>query len=180
MTIVRIATPADSQQIVDVIARAFEKSEHGHQGEAELPAAAVASQVPFLSLVAVEGEKIVGHVLFTAATLTQSDDVICGMGLAPLAVHPVFQSNGIGLQLMQAGLRLVWESGAQFAIVLGSTSYYSRVGFQPAANWNIHHGFEGLPQEYFLIQFRDGTPGEKFVRYQAFYADIFGPQHVTT
>lgn len=180
MTIVRIATPVDSQQIVEVIAQAFEKSEYGHQGEADLPAATVANQVPFFSLVAVEGEKIVGHILFTAATLTQSDHVVCGMGLAPLAVHPDFQMRGIGLRLMQAGLRLAWESGAQFAIVLGSPDYYSRVGFQLAANWNIEHGFEGLPQEYFMIQFRVGTRGEKFVGYRAFYADIFGPQHVTT
>ena len=180
MTIVRLATATDSQQIAELIAEAFEKSEFGHQGEAALPAAAVASHAPFLSLVAVEDERIVGHILFTAAKLSKSGNVVCGMGLAPLAVHPDFQSRGFGLRLIQAGLQMVWENGAQFAIVLGSPSYYSRIGFQPAANWNIHHGFEGLPQEYFLIQFREGTSGEKFVRYQAFYADIFGPQHVTT
>ena len=40
----------------------------------------------FLSLVAVDGDDIVGHIFFSPATIEDKGRVIKGMGLAPMAV----------------------------------------------------------------------------------------------
>lgn len=80
-----------------------------------------------LSLVAVDGGEIVGHVAFTHCS-------IVGRGerlelLAPLAVAPARQGRGIGGALIREGLRRLAETGAVQVLVLGDPAYYGRFGF---------------------------------------------------
>lgn len=126
----------------------------------------------FISMVAKVGEKVVGHVLFTSARLIQDDDwSIKGVGLAPLAVLPDYQGQGIGSALCMEGLSRVSSIGYPFAVVLGHPAYYPRFGFQPASNFGIKCTFKGVPDDAFMIKIlnkkiMDGAQGVIYYRHE--------------
>jgi len=103
----------------------------------------------FLSFVAVEGKTIVGHILFTPATIDGTDFV--GMGLGPMGISPAHQNQGIGTMLVRHGLNHLQQSGCPFVIVLGHSEYYPRFGFERASRHKIHSQWENVPDEAFLI-----------------------------
>ena len=80
-----------------------------------------------MSLVATIDEEIVGHVIFTTCAVEGSD--LKASLLAPLAVSPVCQRQGIGSAIVDAGLQRLSESGVEIVFVLGDPAYYSRLGF---------------------------------------------------
>ena len=82
-----------------------------------------------LSLVAVLDEQVVGHVVFTTCAVEGSDLKVSM--LAPLAVAPDFQRQGIGNAIVNAGLLRLTEAGVDGVFVLGDPAYYSRFGFAP-------------------------------------------------
>lgn len=86
---------------------------------------------PFLSLVALDDQGVVGHVLFTKAQIAENEDVPVSL-LAPIAVAPDLQRKGIGGRLIAEGLRLLTERGIALVFVLGHPEYYPRHGFKPA------------------------------------------------
>lgn len=91
------------------------------------------SALPLLSLVAVVGEKIAGHVLFTRVVIEEAPQAVSAQILAPMAVLPEFQNRGIGGQLIKQGLLELKKSGTDLVFVLGHPGYYPRSGFTPAA-----------------------------------------------
>ena len=108
----------------------------------------------YLSLVADDNGTIVGHLMFTPATIT-NDRTVTGMGLAPMAVVPSYQHQGIGKLLVREGLRILKETGFPFVIVLGHPDYYPRFGFQPASRYNIRSQWDDVPDEAFMILIMD-------------------------
>ena len=108
----------------------------------------------YLSLVADDNGTIVGHIMFTPATIT-NDRTVTGMGLAPMAVIPSYQHQGIGKLLVREGLRILQETGCPFVIVLGHPDYYPRFGFQPASRYNIRSQWDDVPDEAFMILIMD-------------------------
>jgi putative acetyltransferase len=76
------------------------------------------------SLVAIEDEAVVGHVLFSKLKAP-----FRALGLAPVAVTPIRQRSGIGSALIRAGLKQAAQGGWQAVFVLGNPLYYSRFGF---------------------------------------------------
>jgi putative acetyltransferase len=123
--VIRPETPADA----DAIARAVELA-FGRPAEAELVVAIRASDgfVPELSLVAEEGGEIVGHVMLSYVPL--GDRKV--LQLAPMAVVPQRQSQGIGGALVRAVLERADGLGAPLVLVVGHADYYPRFGFEPA------------------------------------------------
>jgi putative acetyltransferase len=105
----------------------------------------------FVSLVALDGDEIVGHVLFTPATIGAGESAIEGMGLAPLAVLPGRQRTGIGTALVEEGLATLRREGWPFVLVLGHPEYYPRFGFEPALAYGLHCQWDGVPEEAFMI-----------------------------
>jgi putative acetyltransferase len=77
---------------------------------------------PLLSLLAWDGDRPVGHVMFTAARLDGAPDVVTVSILAPLAVVPDAQRTGIGGRLIEEGVRRLSESGVDLVFVLGHPS----------------------------------------------------------
>lgn len=104
-----------------------------------------------LSLVAVMNNKIVGHIFFSPVTIDTADNPIKGMGLAPMAVHPDFQNQGIGSMLVKEGLRRIGMTDCPFIIVLGHVEYYPRFGFAPASKYGLKCQWEGVPDEAFMV-----------------------------
>jgi putative acetyltransferase len=79
------------------------------------------------------------------------------MGLAPMAVLPEFQRQGVGSGLVQAGIEILRESKCPFIIVLGHPEYYPRFGFEPASRYRIRSQWEGVPDPAFMILWLDKT-----------------------
>jgi putative acetyltransferase len=108
-----------------------------------------------ISLVAVEDEKVVGHIFFSPAVINYNGKDINGMGLAPMAVHTESQNKGIGSLLVDEGIKKVKETSCSFIIVLGHEKYYPRFGFKTASKYGIKSQWEDVPDEAFMVMMLD-------------------------
>jgi putative acetyltransferase len=105
------------------------------------------SAKPVLSLLAFNEDRAVGHILFTTARLSGTREKVSMTILAPLAIVPDAQRQGVGGKLIEHGLGLLSESGVDLVFVLGHPKYYPRHGFKPAGRL----GFEAtypIPDEH--------------------------------
>lgn len=89
------------------------------------------SAQPSLSLLAFQNNNPIGHILFSKVKL-ENISLVSASILAPLAVIPSSQNQGIGSQLVQTGLDILSRLETALVFVLGSPAYYARFGFQPA------------------------------------------------
>lgn len=137
----------DYETVYDVIKEAFDSAEHADGNEPELVNALRKGNgfIPQLSFVAEIDGKIVGHILFTKATIENRTV----LALAPLSVLPEYQRRGIGTALIKEGHRIAGELGYGFSVVLGSENYYPRVGYLPADTFGIQPPFD-VPRENFM------------------------------
>ncbi len=150
MTKIRFEKPEDIAFIHSVNEQAF-----GRVSEAKLVDTLRLACTDHLSLVADENGSIIGHLMFTPVVVTDGKQKTEGMGLAPMAVLPSRQRQGIGTQLVDIGLQILKEKGCPFVIVLGHPEYYSRFGFQAASGCNIRTQWDGVPDEAFMILVMD-------------------------
>ena len=177
MITIRTETADDIDAIRAVVVDAFTASEFGHSGEAELVDQLRANCDEVLSLVAVDGELIKGHAIFSPATIQVAAQKINGMGLGPMSVAPEFQRTGIGKALIETGFAKLSEQGCPFVLVLGHPEYYPRFGFEPASQYEVTHGFAGIPQEVFFIKLLSDEKKQSITSGKAFYREEFGTQH---
>lgn len=138
---VRNAGESHRPAIADVAAAAFGPAEGSEIVRLIADLVADASAQPVLSLVAVTADRVVGHVLFSRARVDAAGRELAATILAPLAVHPEFQSRGIGGKLVREGLDRLAQAGGDLVFVLGYPDYYSRFGF-------VEAGVRGLDAPY--------------------------------
>jgi putative acetyltransferase len=127
----------DWTAIMDVHQQAFA----GRIKEARLVELLHVRNKAVISLVAVRDGVIVGHVLFSPVQIEPPQPSFKMLGLAPIAVLPEYQRQGIGSHLIREGLRLCGEDGYGVVVALGDPAYYSRFGFTRARD-------KGLDNEY--------------------------------
>jgi putative acetyltransferase len=138
VTEVRAATTDDLDAIVEVHRAAF-----GRDAEADLVRRLVAAGRASISLVAVdEDDTVLGHVLFSPVTVEEGDDGK-SLGLAPVAVHPDHQRQGIGHDLIEEGIGACFVQDARAVFVLGSPAYYTQFGFIKASAHDLRDAYEG-------------------------------------
>jgi putative acetyltransferase len=143
---IRRETPEDIKPIYNLNVKAF-----GQTLEADLVNRLRASNALSLSLVAIEDDKVVGHIAFSIVTIEPERATLNAIDLGPMAVLPERQGAGIGSQLVKAGLREVQELGYEIVMVLGFPDYYSRFGFIPAKKFGIQWRCD-VPEEAFMIK----------------------------
>lgn len=146
MVEIREERPEDIQQIRKVNELAF-----GQPMEADIVDKLRESCPRFISLVAVDGGRVVGHIFFSPVTIDVSGRVIEGMGLAPMAVAPDRQGQETDSGLVRKGLEVLKERNCPFAVVLGHSRYYSRFGFEKASKYGIYCQWENVPEESFMV-----------------------------
>jgi len=123
-SLIRPETPADHEAIRQVNRLAF-----GQDAEARLVDALRDGGFMRASLVAeVEGQ-VVGHILFSDLPIIAEHGTIPALALAPMAVLPRFQRQGIGTRLVEEGLRVFRQQGHKIVVVLGHPHFYPRFGF---------------------------------------------------
>ncbi|MDU0331832.1 N-acetyltransferase [Paenibacillus sp. 3LSP] len=115
--------------------------------------------IPSLSLVAEHEGQIVGHALFSKAEAVGKEQVSHEVVvLAPLAVSPSFQKQGIGTQLIQEGLQRTQELGYGVVFLIGHPEYYPRFGFKPARSLGFELKQFEVPDEVFMaMELKEGA-----------------------
>lgn len=144
---IRAEKKAESGTIYQLVALAF-----GQEDESRLIDLLRQDEsfIPALSLVAIDRDTIIGHILFTQVNIVdQAGQSHVSLALAPMAVLPNMQRKGIGGQLIRRGLEVAKELGYSSVIVLGHKDYYPKFGFEPAERWNIQTHYE-VPSDYFM------------------------------
>jgi putative acetyltransferase len=169
MIVIRPEEPGDIAAVHEINEKAF-----GQPTEAHLVDSLRGACPDALSLVAVRDEGIVGHIFFTPVTVADDEQEITGMGLAPMAVLPDCQRQGVGSRLIEAGLEILRQRGCPFVIVLGHPGYYPRFGFVPASQHGLTCPWENVPDEAFMVLVLDeatmsGVSG--MVQYRAEFAE---------
>lgn len=130
---------------------------------------------PFISLVAVDdsldGGEVIGHILFTSVTIEPAvlDRRLCG--LAPMAVLPERQRQGVGSLLVEAGLSASHAAGFHAAVVLGHPEFYPRFGFKPASTRGLTSRYAVRPEYFMVVELVEG--GLQGVHGQVHYHPIF-------
>jgi putative acetyltransferase len=142
---IRDERPDDIAAIRDVNNRAFAQTQ-----EANIVDALRSSGAVLLSLVATLDGHVVGHILYSPATVGG----IAGAALGPMAVVPRHQREGIGSRLVEAGNRRIRDAGWPFIIVLGHTNFYSRFGFTAASTHSVTCDWE-VPDGVFMLRVLD-------------------------
>ena len=133
---IRTETARDIEAIERVVASAFPTN-----AEAALVNALRAARKLRVSLIAERAGSVVGHVALSPVTLEPPHRSISLLGLAPVAVLPEFQRQGIGSALIEHGLEACRNLKIDGVVVLGEPAFYGRFGFRSAS------GF-GLSNEY--------------------------------
>ena len=108
-----------------------------------------------ISLAAVMEGQIVGHILFSPVSFSPSKPQIRALGLAPLAVLPEYQNQGIGTQLSLEGLKRCQAGGWQVVVVLGHPHYYPRFGFCPASVFGLGNEY-GANEAFMALELEPG------------------------
>lgn len=135
--IIRRERPADHDAVRAVHRAAFAVPEGGEVVEARLTdeLREDAGFLPHLSLVAVEGDDVVGHVIATRGWLEPFGTPVLGLG--PLGVLPDRQRTGVGTVLVHALLAVAEAADERLVALLGSPDYYRRFGFVAAADLGV-------------------------------------------
>ena len=140
---IRAERSTDHDAVFAVNKAAFETDE-----EARLVDILRESAEPTLSLVATSGKKIIGHIFFSPVTIGESNAPLV-MGLAPMAVLPAHQRQGIGSALVTRGLEACRLAGVAAVVVLGHPDYYPRFGFTPASTFGLSCEYK-VPNDTFM------------------------------
>ena len=165
---IRLEREADWARTKIVLDSAF-----GGLAESELVSRVRREVDPYVALLADVDGTCVGMIMFTPVMIPGVEEALT-LGLAPMAVHPDFQRQGIGSKLVEAGLGQAKEMGAVACVVLGHPGYYPKFGFAPASEFGLTSEYD-VPDGVFMA--RELTPGalgeaNGTVRYHSVFAGV--------
>ena len=150
---IRQENQKDYEEVYMVVKIAFETAEHSDRNEHDLVVDLRNSDsfIPELSLVAIKEDKIVGYILFTKIKIENHEEI----ALAPLAVLPEYQKQGIGSMLIEQGHKIAKQLGYHYSIVLGSENYYPKFGYIPAIQYGIQAPFDVANENFMAMKLND-------------------------
>lgn len=143
--------PADHEAVEEVHRQAFgDDGEHVATLTRDLRG--LVTPTCGLSLVAVEDDRIVGHVLFTRSILDAPERLVDVLVLSPVGVLPAHQRTGVGSALIRRGLELADVQGAPAVFLEGSPGYYPRFGFRPGEPLGFRKPSLRIPDAAFQVR----------------------------
>ena len=169
MFTVREETPGDIAAIGEVHRVAF-----GGEDEATLVDLLRSTSCVLVSQVALVGDRIVGHILFSPLIIETSEGERIAAALAPMAVLPEWQRRGAGSALVRAGLEACRNQGIDAVIVVGHPEYYPRFGFSSTLALDLQSSYSDLGDAWMALELRPGALAgvSGRVRYPAAFAGI--------
>jgi putative acetyltransferase len=136
--LIRPETATDHEAIRHVNRLAF-----GQDAETRLVDALREGYYVRLSLVTEQAGQVVGHILFSDLPIIAEAGILPALALAPMAVLPEFQNQGIGSALVRCGLDECRQQGQRIVVVLGHTHFYRRFGFSSEQARRLESPFAG-------------------------------------
>jgi putative acetyltransferase len=143
MIAVRDERPPDRAAV-----RALNEAAFGQPSEANLVEALHQARAAIVALVAERQGTIAGHILVSPVTVEHAHGRRLA-GLAPMAVAPACQRQGIGSMLVREGLARCLAAGCDGIVVVGHPEYYPRFGFVPAQALGLRSEYD-VPPEVFM------------------------------
>jgi putative acetyltransferase len=169
MITIRSETAADLTAIRAVNRQAFEV--RGAEGGLVDAVRQSENFIPELSLMAEENGQVVGHILFSRLHIETDTRPVPALALAPMAVLPGYQRQGIGSQFVRRGLETCQSLQHDIVIVLGHPAYYPRFGFSAAAAATLECPFGECGEAWMAMAL---TPGAlQGVRGKVVYPAVF-------
>jgi putative acetyltransferase len=153
--------------------RAVNEAAFGQPSEANLVEALHRAGAAIVALVAEGPETIAGHIMFSPVTVEHAHGRRLA-GLAPMAVAPARQRQGIGSMLVREGLERCLAAGCDGIVVVGHPEYYPRFGFVPADTLGLRTEYD-VPREVFMALPLPGRSLERvsgLVRFHAAFAQL--------
>ena len=141
--VIRPETATDHEAIRHVNRLAF-----GQDGEARLVDALRDGGYVRVSLVAERAGQVVGHILFSDLPITTGAGTVAALALAPMAVLPELQRQGIGSALLRRGLEACRQQGHRVVLVLGHSHFYPRFGFSPKLAAHLESHFRAATRSW--------------------------------
>jgi len=126
---IRLAQETDLVSILKVIETAYSDEENKVIMNFVQELSSENTSPSIKSLVAEVDNQVIGYVSYSPIYL-KSDTNITGYILAPLAVSPEHQKQGVGSNLINAGIDMLTKDGAGVLLVYGDPAYYGRFGFK--------------------------------------------------
>jgi len=125
LAVLRQEDPADAGQVRDLLEASFP----GY-GEAVLVDRLRSDGDIDLSLVAEDEGVVIGYIAFSRLMVETGDrPPFHAVSLAPLAVYPEYQQQGVATRLIREGHACLAAMGATLSVVLGEPGYYARFGY---------------------------------------------------
>jgi putative acetyltransferase len=148
---IRPETSADHRATRHVNCLAF-----GQDAEARLVDALRDGGYVCASLVAEKDQQVVGHILFSDLPIVMEARRVPALALAPLAVLPEVQNQGIGSALVRRGLEVCTEQGHRMIVVLGHPHFYRRFGFSSKLAAHLESPYSGR-ESYMAVELVPGA-----------------------
>jgi putative acetyltransferase len=166
---IREERPGDAVAIRRVNQRAF-----GRPDEADLVDALRVAGAALLSLVAEQEGELVGHILFSPATVASPGGSWQAVGLGPMSVPPDLQRQGIGGDLVRDGLERLRAAGHLAVVLVGHPNYYPQFGFVPGERHGLRWEVDAPAGVFQVLELRPGALLGKggVVRFRPEFASI--------
>ena len=117
------------------------------------------------------GGQVVGHALVTALIHADQPSLRGLLALAPLAVDPLWQRQGLGSALVREAIRQAKDARAARLFVLGDPVFYQRFGFEPASRQGFTSPYAEAGDAFQVLTLRDTKPVPGGALH---YAEAFG------
>ncbi len=155
---IRQETSIDHKAVAAVIEKAFANDPHSDHTEQLLVERLREDEafIPELSLVAVVNEAVVGHILLSKVKITNNEHTVESLALAPVAVLPAYQRQGIGAQLIRAAHQKARALGFSSVVLIGHEDYYPRFGYELAGRHGITFPFDAPDENCMVKELSEG------------------------
>ena len=165
---IRLRVSADDAAIAAVVAAAF-----GGPDEAALIAQLRADGDMVAEFVALETATVIGHIAFSRLNVQAGSEGLRAVALAPVAVAPGRQRQGIGGALIRHAHSCLHAEGEDLVVVLGHPAYYPQFGFSSLLAKLLDAPYAG--EAFMALELRPGVLAA--LRWRVAYPRAFGGAH---
>jgi predicted N-acetyltransferase YhbS len=171
--LIREEKPDDYNKVFHLVERAFLDQAYSDHREHHLVKRLRDSSnfIPQLSIVAEIDGRLAGYILLTEIKIAGPAGQYVSLAMAPIAVYPDFQRQGIGSKLIIYAHKKAKELGYRSVVVIGHQDYYPKFGYQLAHKFGLTFPFKVPEINCFAIELVKG--GLAGVQGEVVYAAAF-------